>query len=76
MDGAQGFFQALAPAEDFLEANALLQVEDAEQLQGVIKDLLQDKVARDAYGARARALVLQRRGVVKTSVSRILEMIK
>ena len=63
-------------AEDFLEANALLQVEDAEQLQGVIKDLLQDKVARDAYGARARALVLQRRGVVKTSVSRILEMIK
>ena len=59
-------------AADFLKADALIQVQDAEELSSAIGRLVENEQLRTDYGRRARALVESRRGVVNASVERIL----
>ncbi len=56
---------------DFLEADALIQVADVSELEAQVELLLGDAETRDAYGARAGALVAAKRGVVSRTIETI-----
>jgi len=55
-------------ADDFRQADALVQVEDEDGLREAVRMLLDDPERRAAYGRRARELVERKRGVVAASV--------
>ena len=59
--------------EDFLAAEALIQVADAAELEAQLVVLMGDADACQALGARARALVDAKRGVVVRSIALIQE---
>ena len=63
-------------AKDFTEANAMIQVADAKELEGALKKMLESSQLREEYGARARLLVPAKRGVVDASVKMILETVE
>jgi 3-deoxy-D-manno-octulosonic-acid transferase len=60
---------------DFLEANAVFQVQDAGGLEAALRSLLADDGLREEYGRRARGVVESRKGVVRESVRLITETI-
>lgn len=53
---------------DFLQAQAMIQVRDGEELQAAIRRFLADPALRKEYGDRARALVVEKTGSVRRSV--------
>ncbi len=59
--------------DDFLAADALVQVADASELEAQLVVLLGDPDARQAFGKRAEMLVAEKRGVVSRSVALIQE---
>ena len=59
-------FPAVMPV--FMENNALLQVENAAQLEETLRGLLDDSVARAQLGARAAQTVAQNQGVIEKTV--------
>ena len=61
--------------QDFLSADALIQVADAGELEAQLERLLSDAATREAYGTRAGELVAQKRGVVERTISQIRERI-
>ena len=61
--------------EEFLEAKALVQVADAEQLEDALRSLLSERAVRDMYGERALSLVQRRSGVVHQTVLGIGEVL-
>jgi len=65
-----------AVVADFLAADAIVQVRDAVELEQRLRSLLTDPASAAALGARARALVEARRGVVAESVRRIGAVIR
>jgi 3-deoxy-D-manno-octulosonic-acid transferase len=56
---------------DLLEAEALIQVKDAAQLESEIIRFLDDPAARQAIGTRATAAVTRRTGVVAAVVRKL-----
>lgn len=60
--------------EDFLKADAMLQVRDASGLVETLRRLLDDPALRDTYGKRAHDLVIAKQGAAQTSVKLILEV--
>jgi len=60
---------------DLLEADALVQVPDAETLEREIDRLAGDAEARRALGERAAAAVLRRKGVVARCAERLAEAV-
>jgi 3-deoxy-D-manno-octulosonic-acid transferase len=52
----------------FLQANAVLQVPDAQALEDGIENLLSDAAARETLGARAAAVVAENRGAIERTV--------
>jgi 3-deoxy-D-manno-octulosonic-acid transferase len=61
---------------DLLEADALIQVPDAEVLEREIVRLLEDAGARQALGARAVQAVMRRKGVVARCALSLAEQIR
>ncbi len=59
--------------QDFLTADALIQVSDAGELEAQLELLLSDAAMREAYGKRAGDLVARKRGVVERTISSIQE---
>lgn len=59
--------------EDFLAADAIVQVPDATELERELKRLLLDSEARAGYGERAAGVIRERRGSVATSVQLIMK---
>ena len=59
--------------EDFLEADAAIQVADEASLQAAVERLLADAGGRAALGARAAQVVEARRGALATSVRYVRE---
>lgn len=57
--------------QDFLSADALIQVSGARELESQLELLLSDPDARAAYGKRAGALVADKRGVVERTIASI-----
>jgi len=60
---------------DFMEVGALVQVKDAAELERALGRLLDDAEERAALGERARQVVEAKRGVVRDSVRRIVEVL-
>jgi 3-deoxy-D-manno-octulosonic-acid transferase len=61
--------------QDFLSAEALIQVSDASELEAQLGLLLSDAATREAYGKRAGDLVAQKRGVVERTIGLIRERV-
>lgn len=61
--------------EDFLSADAIIQVTDAKGLQQALRSLLADKNLRDTLGRQASDVVQNKRGVVRNSVDLISRVI-
>ena len=61
---------------DFLQANALIQVQDVNGLKKALISLLSNMELRHGYGLRAGAVVRNGKGVVHNSVKLIAEVIK
>jgi len=59
-------------ASDFLEADAVVQVKDEDELHGAMADLLRDETLRSRYGERAAAVVKTHGGSVRETVSELL----
>jgi 3-deoxy-D-manno-octulosonic-acid transferase len=59
--------------DDFLAADALVQVADSAELEAQLVLLLGSPEAREAYGDRAGALVAEKRGVVDRSIAAMKE---
>ncbi|MBT3193675.1 MAG: hypothetical protein HN341_14100, partial [Verrucomicrobia bacterium] len=59
--------------DDFITADALIQVSDAAELEAQLTLLVEGADDRRAYGERAGALVAAKRGVVKRSIAMIQE---
>lgn len=59
-------------ASDFLEANAVMQVNDESGLHDAMADLLRDETLRTGYGERAAAVVKTHGGSVRETVSELL----
>ncbi|MBN1676420.1 MAG: glycosyltransferase, partial [Kiritimatiellae bacterium] len=57
--------------QDFLQADALFQVPDAETLERTIRMLLENPAQRLSVGERARQVVTDKRGAVRASVDLI-----
>ena len=53
--------------KDFLEAQAIRQVQNKAELEEVIGSLISDRKERDALGVRARILTQEKRGVLKAT---------
>lgn len=62
-------------AKDFMEAEAMIQVADAEELGIILKKMLENKQLREEYGDRARLLVPSKCGVVDASVKEIFAIL-
>ncbi len=62
-------------AQDFLHADALIQVDNAAELTGTVGELLADTERREAMGRRAAELVDAKRGVIRESVRFVLDRI-
>jgi len=62
--------------DDFLAADALVQVRDAAEFEAQLVVLLGDSALRRAYGERAGALVAGKRGVVARSIAVIQETVR
>lgn len=62
--------------QDFLGADALIQVSDRNELEAQLDRLLGDEAARRTYGDRATALVADKRGVVARTVVAIRERVE
>ena len=58
----------LGVMDDFLRAQAIMQVRDAAELAAAFRSLLQDEALRAGYGERARRLVAEQRGALRRSV--------
>jgi len=58
--------------QDFLQAKAIVQVNDPGELCTALGEFLADAERREAYGGRAAELVRSKRGVVRESVRAIL----
>lgn len=61
--------------EDFLSADALVQVADAVELETGLEQLLSNAELRTTYGKRAGALVAEKCGVVDRTVASICERV-
>jgi len=61
--------------DDFIDAKALIQVADADELERQLATLLGDPDMRRAYGERAGTLVAEKRGVVARSIELMQERI-
>jgi 3-deoxy-D-manno-octulosonic-acid transferase len=61
--------------DDFLAAQAIVQVRDAAGLHGALRSLLTDAASREALGRRAGALVESKCGVIDRGVREILAAI-
>ncbi|MBN1558561.1 MAG: 3-deoxy-D-manno-octulosonic acid transferase [Lentisphaerae bacterium] len=59
--------------EELVAAGALLQVQDAAELEAALRMLLADPGRRETLGARAGAAVRERRGATERSVARLAE---
>ena len=59
---------------DLLEAEAIIQVSDAEALGREVEALLADPSRREAMGARAVAAVMRRKGVVARCAARLMSL--
>jgi 3-deoxy-D-manno-octulosonic-acid transferase len=59
-------------AKDFIEAKAMIQVTDADELEVILKKMLESSRLRAEYGDRARFLIPEKCGVVDASVEKIL----
>jgi len=57
--------------QDFLAANAAVQVRDQDELEARTRELLTDPAAAEALGARAAEFVVSQRGCVERSVELI-----
>jgi 3-deoxy-D-manno-octulosonic-acid transferase len=62
-------------SDDFLGADAMLQVSDKAGLERSLRDLSRDKSLRDGYGNRAKALVDARQGSVRRSVDMLKQLL-
>jgi len=62
--------------DDFLAADGIVQVPDANALERELKRLLSDPGERAAYGARAARVIEERRGSVATSVRLITKCLQ
>lgn len=62
-------------AKEFLEARAMIQVKDEEELVEQLKGLLVDEGRRLALGERAGSLVKVKRGAVKRIAERVLSLL-
>jgi len=60
---------------DFLERDALVRVRDEQELADAIERLLANPALRDAYGTRAREVVIAKAGVVQKNVRMILDLL-
>jgi 3-deoxy-D-manno-octulosonic-acid transferase len=58
---------------DFLEADAVVQVRDAAELDGVFRRLLSDPAAASAMGGRAAALVARKSGALSRTAAAMAE---
>ena len=63
-------FPAIAP--DFLEANAMLQVNDAAELRRETERLLKDPAERERLGRAASELVARKSGAIALMADRVL----
>lgn len=61
--------------EDFLEADALIQVQDAEGLRDAFRELLADADKRNAIGERAARLVEAKSGAIQKALEHILPLL-
>lgn len=61
---------------DFLSANAIIQVQDANGLEQAFRSLLADKDLREAYGRHASEVVRAKKGAVHASIELIFEVIR
>jgi len=59
---------------DFLSANAIIQVQDANGLEQAFRSLLEEKDLREAYGRHASEVVWEKKGVVHASIEFIFEI--
>jgi len=64
-------FPAVMPV--FLKNEALVQVQNVEEVEDALQQLLLDKAERDALGLRAAHVVETSRGVIEKTVSRLLK---
>ncbi|MFC1497826.1 3-deoxy-D-manno-octulosonic acid transferase [Verrucomicrobiota bacterium] len=60
---------------DFLTANAVIQVQDEEELEENLRSLLADEKLCKDYGLRAQALAKEKQGVVQNSVELMRKVI-
>jgi 3-deoxy-D-manno-octulosonic-acid transferase len=58
--------------EDFLRANAVIQVASADELGRRLAELLRDPAARECFADRARRLVRDQSGVIAATADRLL----
>jgi len=65
-----------AVVADFLSANALVQVQNAVELEQAFRKLLSDIWFREACGRNAATLVNDKRGVARKSAELVMSMIK
>ncbi|MBN1268286.1 MAG: 3-deoxy-D-manno-octulosonic acid transferase [Kiritimatiellae bacterium] len=63
-------------SEDFLLADALVQVGDAAGLTAAVREFLADPARRAAYGERAARLVREKAGAVEATVDLIVPLIR
>jgi len=59
--------------EDFLEAQAIIQVDDREALEKILQALLADAKGRKILGERARQVVIKKSGALRASVNLFLQ---
>lgn len=62
--------------EDFLAADALRQINDANELRATLCHLLTDEQERDALGERAAALVKAKSGAVQKTLEQVLPLLE
>lgn len=63
------------PAKILLQARGAIQVENPEELPGVLRRLLADATERHCYGTRARKAVLDNRGATERCVDLVQELL-
>lgn len=65
-----------SPVREFEKHNAIRIVQSSDQLAAAVQQILQDKVAAQALGARAREVVLANQGTTARTVKRVLQLLE
>jgi 3-deoxy-D-manno-octulosonic-acid transferase len=66
----------VAIVSDFLEAHAIIQVNDAKELEVTIAELLSDSKQREKLGISAKNLVSNKMGSIEKTVKKIMAYLK